>query len=162
MAKQQEKKSGGNMGIIVAVVAIVVIAGGAFYAYQSGMLNFQMQQAQGPAPQAEVEPVQQQQEEAKEQVAAPVVEKKTEPAPVKTTKYTVEEYEAKPVLCEKDSDCKIIPITCNSCDCGRAVNVYIEPYACTAEDKADPCPIALSCPAAKAVCEAGTCKKVNA
>ena len=75
---------------------------------------------------------------------------------------TVESFKAKPTLCEFDSDCKIIPITCNNCDCGRAVNNWIEPYACTAEDKADPCPVALSCKPSKAICDAGVCKKVDA
>ena len=73
--------------------------------------------------------------------------------------FTPEEYKAKPTLCQSDADCKVIPITCNQCDCGRAVNVWIEPYACTTADKANSC--GFVCPASKAVCEAGVCKKVE-
>lgn len=91
-----------------------------------------------------------------------VAEEAEEGTPVDGRTNTVEQFKSKPTLCEFDSDCKIIPITCNDCDCGRAVNNWIEPYACTEDDMADICPVALDCGPAKAVCDSGVCKKVDA
>ena len=141
--------------IIFVVVALAVVGGGGFYAWQSGFFDSYFLKPQtvevekspveeSPATPIEENPVQIVEESQEEQSAA----------------EKIQEYKEKPTLCERDSDCKIIPITCNKCDCGRAVNIYIEPYACTEADKKNPCN--FSCPASKAVCEEGVCKKVNA
>lgn len=144
-------------GIILAVVIVIAIIGGGFYAWQSGLLNFQFYQT--PSAEVEVEQTPLQQEEIAEEtpVEDVLVEEVGEE---QSAAEKIQEYKEQPTLCETDSDCKIIPITCNKCDCGRAVNIYIEPYACTEADKANPCN--FSCPASKAVCEDGVCKKVSA
>lgn len=153
-----------NNNLIIAIVAVVAVAGGAFYAWNSGLLNFPQVSGEIETQQASVVETETQQSEA-EPVVVEEVEGVEEPVDeYGRTEAEVQEFEEKPRLCETDADCKIIPITCNECDCGRAVNVYIEPYACTEEDKADPCPLVLDCKQEKAVCnqEEGVCEKAPA
>ncbi len=146
-----------NSGLIVGMIVVVIVAGGGFYAWQSGLLNLiyqipQVQTAQESAPQEAA---------ATETATVPAPsEPEQTGTPVEGSSYTVEEFEAKPTLCEKDSDCKVQLITCNKCDCGRGVNNYIPEYQCTQADKANPCNVV--CPPSKAVCDNGACKKVAA
>lgn len=158
-----------NVGLIVGVIVAVVAVGGGFYALNSGLLNANYQANQAPQyVQEEAAPQEESATEAAATKAAPeepvVEEDASEPSaeagtPVEERDFTVEEAEAKPTLCEQDSDCKVQLITCNQCDCGRGVNNWIEDYACTEADKANSCGIV--CPPSKAVCDGGVCKKVD-
>lgn len=152
--------------VIVAVVAAVIVAGGVLYAWQSGFLNFDYQTpAQDRSAESASEAAGQ---TASGQTAPAQIEEEaeTEPEPAQTgtpipgRSFTLEEAESQPRICEQDSDCKIIAITCNNCDCGRPVNAWIEPYQCTEADKANPCN--FSCEPSRAVCNAGVCEKVAA
>lgn len=143
------------MKALIFVLIAAALVGGGFYAWQSGLLNFQMEEMK--AQQVETETATQEQTQNE---TVPDVQETEQVSENQTAEEKIQEYKQKPTLCQSDSDCKIIPITCNKCDCGRAVNIYIEPYACTQADKANPCN--FSCPASKAVCEDGVCKKVNA
>lgn len=155
-----------NNSAIIAVVVVALAAGGGFYTWNSGMLGADQTYGSTEEQQASTTGATSQQETVP--VTEPVEnETVVEEEPVDEygrTESEVQEFKEKPRMCETDADCKIIPITCNDCDCGRPVNIYVEPYACTEEDKATPCPVTLDCPAEKAVCnqEEGVCEKVPA
>ena len=156
--------------LIFAVLGVVIVAGaGGAFAYMNGYLDFPAQ----TEPEVTTEEEGTQEESALGQVSEDAKEKIVEePEAIEEEAETVEEVEEniegksftlkqaqeQVRLCETDDDCKIIPITCNDCDCGRPVNAWTEPYACTEEDKAIHCPLELTCPDVKAVCNAGVCE----
>jgi hypothetical protein len=154
-----------NNSMIIALVAVAVVAGGGFYAWSSGL--FELDVTYGSTETQETSTVESVQQQTETTPTVVEEEAEVEEEPVDgygRTESEIQEFEEKPRMCETDADCKIIPITCNDCDCGRPVNIYVEPYACTEADKATPCPVTLDCPAEKAVCneEEGVCEKVPA
>ena len=157
--------------LIFAVIGVVALAGvGGYFAYSNGYLDYSVQEAEVMT---ETEAVQensaldQVSEDAKEKVVeepetieeVEVVEEVE--ANIEGKSFTLKQAKEQVRLCDTDDDCKIIPITCNDCDCGRAVNAWTEPYACTEADKATHCPLILDCPSVKAVCNAGVCESEN-
>lgn len=182
--------------LIILPIAILIVAGGAFFAWQSGLLSFDTQITSGQAPVQDSGETEELTQGEQETAVCPAVcvemwsfnsvtnactfvecgsgcgpdgvetfeiqaqcEANIAVEDESSGSYTVEEYKAKPTLCQTDADCKVQLITCNQCDCGRGVNVWIEDYACTADDRKNSC--GFSCPPSKAVCEAGACKKVE-